>query len=163
MHVAARVRERRIVLGISQQKLAAALDLTYQQVHKYEQGKNRISVGRLYDFGKVLAVPITFFFEGIADTSSPAAPLATGSHTDSLGREAVELFTAYRAISDPMVRRRLLELARALGSGPNGSTAAKQRPSQNRTPLPRVGIHGGRGAAQRYLDIVNLGAQAPFL
>src|SRR4051812_45635774 len=64
LHVASRVREQRILLGISQQQLAAALDVTFQHVYKYEQGKNRISAGRLYAFGKVLSVPITFFFEG---------------------------------------------------------------------------------------------------
>jgi transcriptional regulator with XRE-family HTH domain len=60
-HVASRLRARRIVLGISQRQLATTLGLTFQQVHKYEQGKSRISAGRLYDFGKVLGVPITFF------------------------------------------------------------------------------------------------------
>ena len=54
LHVASRIRERRIVLGISQPKLAAALGLTFQQVYKYEQGKSRIGDGRLYEFGKVL-------------------------------------------------------------------------------------------------------------
>src|SRR5436190_24255562 len=58
LHVASRVRERRIVLGMSQHKRAAALGLTFQQAYKYEPGKNRISAGRLYDFGKVLGVPI---------------------------------------------------------------------------------------------------------
>jgi transcriptional regulator with XRE-family HTH domain len=132
LYVASRLKERRIELGISQRKLAATLGLTFQQIHKYEQGKSRISAGRLYEFGKVLGVPITFFIEGVADALTPAAPLAIGDHTDELGRrEAIELFTAYRAISDPVLRRSLRELARALGSKPNGSTA-KPSASQSR-------------------------------
>ena len=63
IHVASRLRERRVVLGISQQKLAATLGLSFQQVYKYERGANRISAGRLYDLAKVLGVPLTFFFE----------------------------------------------------------------------------------------------------
>jgi transcriptional regulator with XRE-family HTH domain len=128
--------ERR--LGISQPKLAATLGIAYQQLCKYEQGKNRISAGRLYELGKVLDVPITFFFEGIADASTPVANLASGGHSDELGRrEAIELFTAYRAISNPGVRRRLRELARALGSEPNGLTA-KPPASLSRKPSRRL-------------------------
>jgi transcriptional regulator with XRE-family HTH domain len=74
LHVASRLHERRVVLGISQPKLAAALGLTFQQVHKYEHGKNRISAGRLYEFGKALGVPITFFFERTADALIAVTP-----------------------------------------------------------------------------------------
>ena len=115
IHVGSRLRERRIVLGMSQQQLAAALGLSFQQVYKYELGKNRISAGRLYDLGKVLGVPVAFFFEDVPDASTPAAPPASGGHSDPLiGREAAELFAAYRAISNPVVRRRLRQLAKAL-------------------------------------------------
>ena len=94
-------------------------------------------------------MPITFFFEGTAAALMPVTPLATGDHTDELGRrEAVELFTAYRAISDPALRRSLRELARALGSKPNGSIA-KPSPSQSRTPSRRVRTDRGGGAAKR--------------
>ena len=117
-------------------------------MHKYEQGKSRISAGRLYAFGKVLSVPITFFFEGITDTSPPAAPLSSGGHTDELGRrEAIELFAAYRAISNPKVRLCLRELARALGSEPDGSTE-KRTASQSRRASRRR-TDRGRGAAER--------------
>jgi len=111
-------------------------------VYKYEQGKNRISAGRLYEFGKVLGVPITFFFEGIVDAPTSAAALPSGGHTDELGRrEAIELFAV--AISNPKVRLRLRELARALGSEPDGSTAT-QAPSKSRRPSRRVRIDRGR-------------------
>jgi len=129
IHVASRLRERRVVLGISQQKLAATLGLSFQQVYKYERGANRISAGRLYDLAKVLGVPLTFFFEDIADTSTPAAPLANDGHNDPLGRrEAAEFFAAYRAISDPVVRRRLRQLV--------GSFRGAERFDCNRCPLP---------------------------
>ena len=96
-------------------------------------GKTVSSAGRLYEFGKALGVPITFFFEGTADALMPVTPLPAGDHTDELGRrEAIELFTAYRGISDPVLRRSLRELARALGSKPNGSNA-KPSASQSHT------------------------------
>jgi transcriptional regulator with XRE-family HTH domain len=138
LHVASRVRERRIVLGISQRKLASALGLTFQQLYKYERGGNRISAGRLYELGKVLGVPIAFFFEDIADTLTPVTLPETGDHTDELGRrEAGELFAAYRAISDPLLRLSVRRLARALGPEPNGSTANASA-SQRRRPSRRV-------------------------
>ena len=145
-HVASRLRERRIVLGISQPKLAAALGLTFQQVWKYEQGKSRIGAGRLYEFAKALGVPVTFFFDGIDHTLSPAALLASGGCTDVLNRrEAIELFTAYRAISDPVVRRRIRQLIRGLASEPNASIAPHPAQSQSRRPSRRVRTDRSRG------------------
>jgi transcriptional regulator with XRE-family HTH domain len=71
-HAGLRLRERRIQLGMSQPKLAAALGITYQQLYKYEQAKNRISASRLYEMSKALGVPVTFFFEGIEETEAKA-------------------------------------------------------------------------------------------
>jgi len=65
VHVAMRMRERRIELGLSQPKVAAELGITFQQLYKYERAKNRIGAARLYELSKVLSVPITFFFEGV--------------------------------------------------------------------------------------------------
>ena len=144
-HAAFRMRERRIELGISQLKLAAALGIAYQQLSKYEKGKNRISAGRLYELAKVLGVPITFFFEGV-DTSTAAAPPAGGDTEDLGTREAAELVAAYRAISNPAVRRWLRQLARALGPEPNGSTALKPPPTQSRRPSRRARTDQGRVA-----------------
>jgi transcriptional regulator with XRE-family HTH domain len=73
IHVGLRLRERRIALGMSQPKLAAALGIAYQQLSKYEQARNRVSASRLYQLSKVLGVPVTFFFEAIGDTSTPIA------------------------------------------------------------------------------------------
>jgi len=72
IHVGLRLRERRIELGMSQPKLAAALGITFQQLYKYENAKNRISASRLYLFSKALSVPVTCFFEGIAATEAKA-------------------------------------------------------------------------------------------
>ena len=155
-HVASRLRERRIVSGISQQKLAVALGLTFQQVYKYEQGKSRIGAGRLYEFAKALGVPVTFFFDGIDHTLNPPALLASGGYTDPLNRrEAIELFTAYRAISNPAMRRGLRQLARALGSEQIRSTAPDPAPFPNRRVSRRVRIDRGRNReTDRFLPIL---------
>jgi transcriptional regulator with XRE-family HTH domain len=64
-HVGARVRERRIMLGLTQQQLADLIGVTYQQAHKYERGINRVSAGRLYEIASVLSVPVGYFFDGL--------------------------------------------------------------------------------------------------
>src|SRR4051794_41154195 len=71
-HVGARIRERRIMLGLSQQQLAQMIGVTYQQAHKYERGLNRISAGRLYEIAQVLGVPVSWFFDGLSPTDAPA-------------------------------------------------------------------------------------------
>jgi transcriptional regulator with XRE-family HTH domain len=73
-HVGARIRERRIMLGLTQQQLAAMIGVTYQQAHKYERGINRVSAGRLYEIARVLNAPITYFYDGIGDDKPRAAP-----------------------------------------------------------------------------------------
>ena len=113
---------------MSQPNLAAALGIPYQQLSKYEEGKNRIGASRLYQLSQVLDVPITFFFEEIADTSTPAASLASGVSKDRLALDkTAELVAAFRAISNPAVHRSLRQLAKALGPG-------KSAASQNRRP-----------------------------
>ncbi len=74
-HVGARIRERRIMLGLTQQQLAEMIGVTYQQAHKYERGINRVSAGRLYEIARVLNAPITYFYEGLGEEAPrPAAP-----------------------------------------------------------------------------------------
>ena len=65
-HVGSRIRERRILLGLTQQQLAEMIGVTYQQAHKYERGINRVSAGRLFEMARALSAPITYFYEGIA-------------------------------------------------------------------------------------------------
>src|SRR5437870_9279197 len=74
-HVGARIRERRIMLGLTQQQLAEMIGVTYQQAHKYERGINRVSAGRLYEIARVLNAPITYFYEGLGqEQPRPATP-----------------------------------------------------------------------------------------
>ena len=73
-HVGARIRERRIMLGLTQQQLAEMIGVTYQQAHKYERGINRVSAGRLYEIARVLNAPITFFYDGVGEEAPRPAP-----------------------------------------------------------------------------------------
>ncbi|MGF1611429.1 MAG: helix-turn-helix domain-containing protein [Kiloniellales bacterium] len=74
MYVGRRIRERRIMLGLTQQQLADLIGVTYQQAHKYERGVNRVSAGRLYEIARVLGVDVDYFFEGLEEGS--AAPVS---------------------------------------------------------------------------------------
>ena len=123
VHVGNRVRLRRTLLGMSQEKLGEALGLTFQQVQKYERGANRIGASRLFDLSRVLDVPISFFFEDMADAVEAASPRYMVRATedppeveDNLlsQRETLELVRAYYRISDPQVRRHVYDLAKAL-------------------------------------------------
>ncbi|WP_426955408.1 helix-turn-helix domain-containing protein [Muricoccus radiodurans] len=129
VHVGARIRLRRTLLGLSQAKLGEALGLTFQQVQKYERGVNRIGASRLFDLSRLLDVPVSFFFDDMPDSLGGSvtsvrsrildrdAP-APGVEADTLHRrETLELVRAYYRITDPAVRRRVLDLTKALASG----------------------------------------------
>jgi len=125
VHVGGRVRMRRTLLGMSQEKLGEAIGLTFQQVQKYERGTNRIGASRLHDLSKVLDVPIGFFFEELGDwQASKAAAKVQGfaeEHADfdldpMAKRETLELVRAYYRIKDPAVRKRLFEMCKALAA-----------------------------------------------
>ena len=128
-HVGSRVRMRRTLLGLSQEKLGEALSLTFQQVQKYERGANRIGASRLYQISKVLEVPVSFFFEEMTEpVIGPPEAAAIGLserppefEQDPLAkRETLELVRAYYKISDPKVRRRVFELVKAIGKTGRG-------------------------------------------
>ena len=106
-HIGQRVRERRIVLGLSQTVLADGLGITFQQLQKYEKGSNRIAAGRLYGCAQLLEVPPAFFFEGLEDSDS-GAPDATRSD------EALKLARAYYSIDDPAQRQHVRKLVQAI-------------------------------------------------
>lgn len=118
VHVGARLRQRRTLLGMSQEKLAQAFGVSFQQVQKYERGANRISASRLHLLTKILDVPISYFFEGlpasVQDRNAPPAIEAEASDRMA-SRETLELVRAYYRIKDPTVRKRLVDLVRALG------------------------------------------------
>ncbi len=106
-HVGARIRERRIMLGLSQQQMADMIGVTYQQAHKYERGINRISAGRLYEITRVLNVPITYFFEGL-DIKEDDETL------NPRQRMCLELARNFASISNQRHQEALSQLARAL-------------------------------------------------
>ena len=130
VHVGGRVRLRRTLMGMSQERLGEALGLTFQQVQKYERGVNRIGASRLFDLARVLDVPIGFFFDDMPDSVGGAAgsgglPRRTsgggfadaqdGFEDDTLHRrETLELVRAYSRITDPAVRKRVFDLIKSL-------------------------------------------------
>lgn len=127
VHVGSRVRLRRTLLGMSQEKLGEALGLTFQQVQKYERGVNRIGASRLFDLARVLDVPISFFFDdlpaemgGMAvnrsrPTLSGVADEQASFDDDTLHRrETLELVRAYYRITDPAVRKKVFDLIKTL-------------------------------------------------
>lgn len=126
-HVGARVRLRRTLLGMSQEKLGDALGLTFQQVQKYERGVNRIGASRLFDLARVLDVPIGFFFDdlppemgGNAAVRSRPALYGFGEASDGFEhevmnkRETLELVHAYHRITDQALRKRVFDLIKTL-------------------------------------------------
>ena len=126
VHVGTRVRLRRTLLGMSQEKLGEALGLTFQQVQKYERGVNRIGASRLFDLARVLDVPIGFFFDDMPDAMGGNSATSRrsvmgfaegqeGFEDDTLHRrETLELVRAYYRITDPSVRKRVFELIKSL-------------------------------------------------
>jgi transcriptional regulator with XRE-family HTH domain len=132
VHVGSRIRLRRTLMGLSQERLGEALGLTFQQVQKYERGVNRVGASRLFDLSKVLDVPVSFFFDDIpGSTPDPAGGVVgsrrawgfaetqegfgAGGNDDMLHRrETLELVRAYYRITDPAVRKRVFDLIKSL-------------------------------------------------
>ena len=116
-HVGSRVRMRRMMLGMSQEKLGNNLGLTFQQVQKYEKGTNRIGASRLQQISQILQVPVSFFFEGAPTSAS--APRTDGMNeapspayvSDFLATsDGLALTKAFMRISDMKLRRRIVDL-----------------------------------------------------
>ncbi len=108
VHVGSRVRIRRTMLGMSQEKLAELIGLTFQQVQKYEKGANRMGSSRLWELSGVLDVPVMYFFEGLDDAQSK------GGEDTLTKRETLELTRAYYRIKSDRIRKRLYELVKAV-------------------------------------------------
>jgi transcriptional regulator with XRE-family HTH domain len=132
-HVGSRVRLRRMLIGMSQEKLGELLGLTFQQVQKYEKGANRIGASRLYDISTILNVPVQYFFEDL--------PQATNSGMNGHGMsepdrepmvmdfvsstEGLQLIRSYTKVMDPRVRKRILELVKSLGGEEEEAPASR--------------------------------------
>ena len=123
VHVGSRVRLRRTLLGMSQERLAEALGLTFQQVQKYERGANRIGASRLHQLSRILEVPVSFFFEEMTVAPARAASQTglaeeqAGFAHDPMGRrETLELVRAYYRIPDEKVRKRIFEMVKAVAA-----------------------------------------------
>ena len=123
IHVGSRVRVRRMMLGMSQEKLGEQLGITFQQIQKYEKGANRIGASRLQHIARIFNVPVSFFFED-APGAVPPTPggLQEGRDTDYVvdflsTNEGIQLNTAFVRIKDPKLRRRLIELVRSMAKG----------------------------------------------
>lgn len=116
---------------MSQEKLGEAIGLTFQQVQKYERGANRIGASRLFDLSRVLDVPVSFFFDDMAQDAGsgiPGEPVHSGFGEEKPGsfepdpmakRETLELVRAYYRITDPQVRKRLFELTKSVANASN--------------------------------------------
>ncbi len=121
-HVGSRVRIRRVLTGMSQEKLGEALGLTFQQVQKYEKGTNRIGASRLQHIASILGVAISFFFEGLPSENSGARAQAmeeadTSHVIEFLSTtEGLQLNKAFARIKDPKIRRRVVDLVSTLSS-----------------------------------------------
>lgn len=133
VHVGQRLRVRRSLLGMSQEKLAEAIGITFQQIQKYERGTNRVSAGRLYQFSKILGVPIAYFYDqfgeliapkpamgfGLSDQDQEAfqgpAPSSKDGEADLMNRrETIALVRSYYSIQDEKIRKDVLKLIKSM-------------------------------------------------
>ena len=108
-HVGEQIRKRRTMLGLTQDQLAQALGISYQQVQKYETGTNRVSAGRLFDIARVLDSGVSSFFEGIEPDRE-----AQDDAADRGNRATIELVRNFQAITDPQVRKAISSLVKSL-------------------------------------------------
>ena len=109
VHVGARMRQRRSLLGMSQTNLGTAVGLTFQQIQKYERGSNRIGSSRLFEFSKVLDVPVSYFFDEMPSNALAGRPMSGRGRKGGFGEAA----TPFEQEKDPLVKRETLELVRA--------------------------------------------------
>ena len=131
VHVGKRIRLRRTLLGMSQEQLGNALNITFQQVQKYERGANRVSASRLWDISQIIDVPISYFFEDMSDITLKASPRKVSSNAAAdvvvddakepmARRETLELVRSYYSIEQSHVRRRISDMVKAIANTING-------------------------------------------
>ncbi|MCW5682480.1 MAG: helix-turn-helix transcriptional regulator [Xanthobacteraceae bacterium] len=118
-HVGSRVRMRRMMVSMSQEKLGERLGITFQQVQKYEKGTNRIGASRLHQISSILGVPVAFFYEGAPGSETLAAGFGESGNpayvSDFMATaEGLALARAFMKVSDPKLRRRIVDLVEAM-------------------------------------------------
>ena len=132
MHVGKRLRLRRTLLGMSQEQLGVELNVTFQQVQKYERAANRISASRLWDMSQILDVPISYFFDDMSDETIQSSPrrvargldiiedmpggVASATLDPMARRETLELVRAYYAIQSPTARKRVADMVKTIAT-----------------------------------------------
>ena len=119
IHVGSRVRLRRMMLGMSQEKLGEQLGITFQQIQKYEKGTNRIGASRLQHIARVLSAPVSFFFEDAPGSPSESPNVAESPSTNYVvdflsSSEGIQLNKAFVRINDAKLRRKIIDLVRAM-------------------------------------------------
>jgi transcriptional regulator with XRE-family HTH domain len=141
VHVGKRLRDRRVQLGKSQSAMGNAVDLTFQQIQKYERGSNRIGAGRLFDFAKVLDVPVSYFFDDMPAGVLSGRPAAASSRRgvgeagtpfdvekNPLAQlETRQLVQSYYAIPAEKVRKRIFEMVKAVGAASHADAMAARK------------------------------------
>jgi len=122
-YVGKRLKLRRTIMGLSQEAIAKAVGITFQQVQKYEKGSNAMNANRLYEFSRFMNVPVAYFFEGIeqnvvsGNTATGFAenqPAAFDHENIASDRESLEMMKSFKRIKEPAVRKRLADLLRAI-------------------------------------------------
>ena len=130
IHVGNRIRMRRMLINMSQEKLGDSLGLTFQQVQKYEKGSNRVSASRLYQMAQILGVTVQFFYDDLpASSAQPGNPGMSEAGAPSFvmdflsSSDGLQLNRAFSEISDRNVKRRVIELVKALAEGSSEKAA----------------------------------------
>jgi transcriptional regulator with XRE-family HTH domain len=141
VHVGTRMRQRRTLLGMSQSKVGDAVGLTFQQIQKYEKGSNRCGSSRLFEFAKVLDVPVSYFFDEMPANALAGRPMS-GRGSKGFGevgtpfekekdplikRETLELVRAYYKIRETRVRKRIFEMVKAVGTASHAEVLAGRK------------------------------------
>ena len=161
VYVGTRIRQRRSLLGMSQSKVGEAVGLTFQQIQKYERGSNRIGSSRLYEFAKVLDVPVSYFFDEMPSNALSGRPMS-GRGRKGFGeagtpfeqekdplikRETLELVRAYYKIREGRVRKRIFEMVKATGAASHAKVLGGRKAAQNQPRLPEATIAFARQAS----------------
>ena len=130
-YVGAQLRQRRTLMGLSQEKLAEAVGITFQQIQKYENGANRVSAGRLFEFSKILNIPISYFFDNILDEKSSQSPFYGMAEESQAGfepqedlirkKETIDLIRTYYSVKNEDQRKDLLKMVKTMAKNMQSS------------------------------------------